>query len=99
MLSPGLAGRETDGGGARRHVFPWTGSHPQSQCEECWVDVEASRPSRRGDGGGGGGYEEGGGQAPRRAVMRAPGRGDGDGGNDGVVVETVVQVSRAENYF
>lgn len=75
-------------GGARRHIFPWTGPHPQSQCEECWVDIEASQPR----------YDEGEGEGQRRhAVMRAPGREGG--GEDEVVVETMVQVSRAENYF
>ena len=94
---------EVEDAGARRHVFPRTGEHPRSQCDECWVDIEGAHPLRgagvgnlhqnHGADNGGGGGDAG---EQRRAVMRAPGCEEG---KDEVVVETMVQVSHAENYF
>lgn len=89
---------------ARRHIFPQRGGeHARSRCGECWVDIEAAHPLRGGGrnsdygnhwGHGGGGDGEM--TEQRRAVMRAPGREES---KDEVVVETMIEVSHAENYF
>lgn len=100
---------EEDAGGAaaaRRHIFPpRRGEHARSQCDECWVDIEAAHPLRGGgrnnnhDNHRGHGHSNssgGEGAEHRRAVMRAPGCEEG---KDEVVVETMIEVSHAENYF
>lgn len=100
----GGRGEEEDAAaGARRHIFPRTRDHARSQCDECWVDIEAAHPLR-GAGinvhdnhrNGGRGDDSRGSTEQRRAVMRAPGREEG---KDEVVVETMIEVSHAENHY